>query len=97
MMPDTSQQNAQEQNELIEFPCEFPLKVFGHNKPEFEEIVLQLIRIHCADSTRFKVARNESKKGKYQSLTITFTAHSRTQMDNIYQSLTDSEHVVMSL
>ena len=47
--------------------------------------------------TAFGNLENESKKGKYQSLTITFTAQSRQQMDDIYQSLSDSEHVVMSL
>ena len=83
--------------ELMEFPCEFPLKVFGLNGPKFEGIVLDMLRMHCAKSTRFVVTRNQSKKGKYQSLTITFTAHSRQQMNDIYQSLTDSKHVVMSL
>ncbi|MBT3722926.1 MAG: DUF493 domain-containing protein [Gammaproteobacteria bacterium] len=84
-------------NEVMEFPCEFPLKVFGLNNPEFEQIVLDLVSAHCSQSTRFQVKKNESKKGKYQSLTVTFTAQSRSQMDDIYQSLTDSEHVVMSL
>lgn len=83
--------------DIMKFPCEFSLKVFGFNNPEFEQIVLELVRVHCAESTRFAVNKNESKKGKYQSLTITFTAQSREQMDTIYQSLTDSEHVVMSL
>ncbi len=84
-------------SEIMDFPCEFPLKTFGLNKPGFEQIVIDLIRPHCAESTTFKVKKNESRKGKYQSLTITFTAQSRLQMDAIYQSLTDSEHVVMSL
>ena len=83
--------------ELMQFPCEFPLKVFGLNKPEFEQIMIDLISVHCPDSTRFQVKKNKSKKAKYQSLTITFTAQSRQQMDDIYQALSDSEHVVMSL
>lgn len=86
-----------EQTELMEFPCEFPLKVFGLNDMSFEARVLDLVRVHCSAETEFTITRNESKKGKYQSLTISFTAHSRQQLDDIYQSLTDSEHVVMSL
>ena len=101
MMSDKPQdkQSASEtlSEELMQFPCEFPLKVFGLNKPEFEQIMLDLISAQCPDITTFQVKKNESKKGKYQSLTITFTAHSRQQMDDIYQSLSDSEHVVMSL
>ncbi len=101
-MSDSSKQNPlaafqQEEQQIMEFPCEFPLKVFGLNKPEFESIVLDLVSAHCDDDTQFRVIRRESKKGKYQSLTVTFIAQSRAQMDDIYQSLTDSEHVVMSL
>lgn len=83
--------------DLIQFPCEFPLKVFGLNNEIFEGIVLELVSAHCAPATEFQVHRNQSSQGKYQSLTITFVAHSRQQLDAIYQSLTDSEHVVMSL
>jgi len=83
--------------DLMKFPCRFPLKVIGLNHAGFEQIAVDLIRPHCPLTTRFEVSKNESRQGKYQSLTITFTAHSRQQMDDIYQSLTDSEHVVMSL
>jgi len=86
-----------DKEELMQFPCEFPLKVFVHNNDEYEGIVLELVAGHCPSATEFTVTRNESSKGKYRSLTITFTAHSRRQLDDIYQSLTDSEHVVMSL
>lgn len=91
--------SSQEHNEtqLMQFPCEFPLKVFGLNNSDFKEIVLNLVRVHCAKSMEFQVTRKESKKGKYQSLTISFTAHSRQQLDDIYQSLTDCDQVVMSL
>ncbi len=81
----------------MEYPCDFPLKVFGHNDAGFEQLVLELVRPHCAEDTEFTVTRNHSSKGKYQSLTIRFTAHSRQQLDAIYQSLADCEQVVMSL
>ncbi len=93
-MPNNNQSNDVE---LLEFPCIFPLKVFGLNDDQFESAVMQLVRQHCPASTEFKVSRNESKQGKYQSLTIVFTAQSRQQLDDIYQSLSDSEQVVMSL
>ena len=88
---------SSEKTELMEFPCEFPLKVFGLNSDDFEALVLELVKLHCSPATQFNVTKNESKKGKYQSLTITFSANSRQQLDDIYQSLTDCERVVMSL
>lgn len=83
--------------QLMEFPCDFPLKVFGLNEPGFEPLVLDLLRLHCPPSCTFQIGRNKSKKGKYQSLTIEFVAHSRQQLDDIYQSLSNSDQVVMTL
>lgn len=83
--------------ELMEFPCEFPLKVFVLNQPSLEQEVLDLIRPHCPADTEFKVTSRLSRAGKYRSLTIIFTAYSRAQMDDIYQTLSQSKQVVMSL
>jgi len=38
-----------------------------------------------------------SKTGKYTSITITITAHSKDQLDAIYLDLTACEHVTMAL
>lgn len=89
--------DAFEKSGLMQFPCDFPLKVFGLNDDTFEQIVLDLLKYHCPASTEFRVSSNLSKKGKYRSLTINFTANSRQQLDDIYRSLSDCEHVVMSL
>ncbi len=83
--------------EILQFPCDFPLKVFGLNRPDFEFTIIDILKIHCSESTQFTVKKNESRKGKYQSLTVNFNATSRQQLDDIYQSLTDSDQVVMSL
>lgn len=84
-------------DELMDYPCDFPLKVFGVNNEHFEPAVIDILRIHCDESIEFRIKRNTSRNGKYQSLTVNFTAHSRQQLDAIYQSLTDCELVVMSL
>lgn len=87
----------QQLDELMDYPCDFPLKVFGVNDDRFESVVIDLLRDHCDESIEFRVKRNTSRNGKYQSLTINFIAYSRQQLDAIYQSLTDCELVVMSL
>ena len=38
----------QEQASLLQFPCEFPLKVFGPPDLEFESVVLAIVRRHVA-------------------------------------------------
>ena len=83
--------------ELIDYPSRFPLKVFGNQSVEFEDIVLALIKTRCPQAEYFEVSRRASKAGKYIALTITFTVQNQKQLENIYQDLYECEHVVMSL
>jgi len=83
--------------ELLEYPNRFPLKVFGSQSAEFEEIVLALLKARSPKTEHFEVTRRASKGGKYTALTVTFTAYSQKQLEDIYQDLYECEHVVMSL
>ena len=83
--------------ELLEYPNRFPLKVFGSQSAEFEEIVLALLKARSPKTEHFEVTRRSSKGGKYTALTVTFTAYSQKQLEDIYQDLYECEHVVMSL
>ncbi len=82
---------------LFEFPCEFPIKVMGHANDTFEIEVVNLIRKHVPDLGENAVTRRESTKSNYAALTITITATSREQLDEIYKDLTACEHVIMAL
>ena len=83
--------------ELIDFPSRFPLKVFGTKSIEFEANVFELVKSHCSGDEKIEVSSKESKNGKYTSLTLTFTAYSKQQLEGIYQDLYDCEQVVMTL
>ncbi len=83
---------------VLEFPCRFPLKTFGRgDQADFEQVVTDLLKQHCGEDCAFEICRNRSSGGKFQSLTVTFEAQSREQLDAIYQALADCESVVMSL
>ena len=83
--------------ELIDYPSRYPLKVFGNQSVDFEDIVLALIRARCLQAEHIEVSSRASKAGKYIALTITFTVQNQKQLENIYQDLYACEHVVMSL
>lgn len=83
--------------DLLDYPAQFPLKVFGKQSTQFEEIVLQLVKGRCPQAEYIEVSKRPSKGGKYIALTLTFTVHSRQQLEEIYQDLYDCEQVVMSL
>lgn len=82
---------------LLEFPCEFSVKAMGLNEPGFHEIVVQIVRRHCPDLGEGCSSTRPSKNGKWLSVTVTFEATSKVQLDSIYMDLTAHERVTMSL
>ncbi len=83
--------------ELFEFPCELPIKVMGKTGEDFERLVVDIIRRHSPDFKEEDITQRSSSGGKYTSITITFTAQSRTQLDAVYQELSQHERVKMVL
>lgn len=71
----------------LEFPCRFPVKVMGVNSPDFEAEIVMIGRKHIPDLGEGAVRSRPSKAGKYLSVTITFTATSKPQIDNLYLAL----------
>ena len=72
---------------LIEYPSAFPIKVMGAHVEGFEEAVVD---VACRFDPGFDpatVERRESSGGKYLGVTITVTAHSREQLDELYRTL----------
>lgn len=86
-----------EEETLLEFPCEFPIKAFGLTGEVLEVAVLEIVNRHVEDLSEGAVKMNASKNAKYTSITVTITATSKRQIDSIYIDLTDCEHVVMAL
>lgn len=77
-----------EQETLVEFPCDFPIKVMGETRDEFAQTIIDVIRIHNSDFDATKVEMRASSAGKYLSLTCTVYVTSKPQLDDIYRALT---------
>jgi uncharacterized protein len=86
-----------EQPSLIEYPCEFPLKILGHSQACFAQAVLAVVKRHAPDFDDASLEMKTSKKGKYLSVTCVIRATSREQLDALYQELCDHPMVVMVL
>jgi hypothetical protein len=86
-----------ETDTLFNFPCEFPIKVIGVSGKDFNPLVVEIVRRHCHDLRENAVTTRTSSGGKYVSITVTLTAHSRTQLDNLYLELSSHERVMMVL
>lgn len=86
-----------EEETLLEFPCEFPIKVMGRADSNLDSIVYSIVRSHAPDIGEGAIRSRASRHGRYQAVTVTITARSRRQLDDIYRELTASEHVLMAL
>jgi putative lipoic acid-binding regulatory protein len=86
-----------EEETAFEFPCTFPLKVMGAHSEAFETEVLTLVREHVGEPGEEAIQRRASSNGRYLSLTVTFTATSKAQLDDLYRALHASEQVLMTL
>jgi hypothetical protein len=82
---------------LIEFPCDFPVKMMGRDTQEFRLIVRALIENHVGPVAEEMIQVNLSGKGNFVSVTITVTATSQQQLDAIYRDVSDHDDVLMAL
>lgn len=72
---------------LIEYPSAFPIKVMGPNVPGFEDTIVHVARRFDPGFDAASVERRPSSGGNYMGLTITITATSREQLDELYRTL----------
>lgn len=86
-----------ERETLLEFPCKFPLKAMGRNSPSFQALVENIVLAHAEIYPDEPVTTMLSGADKYLSVTVTIEAHSKAQLDLIYQDLTDNEQVLVAL
>jgi putative lipoic acid-binding regulatory protein len=86
-----------EQQTLLQFPCQFPIKVMGRSGDEFEFAVVQILRRHIPNLAEGAIRRRDSKQNNYAALTVVVDAQSREQLDAIYQDLSACEHILMAL
>lgn len=83
--------------ELLQFPCELPIKVFVNNEPGSREAAVAIIRAHYSELDDRNVTERLSKGGRFVSLTVRIHAESREQVDAVYRELTESKEVLMAL
>lgn len=72
---------------LIEYPSRFPIKVMGAKVDGFVHAVTTIARQFDPSFDATTVELRESAKGNYLGVTITVTATSREQLDELYRTL----------
>ncbi len=73
---------------LLEFPCDFPLKIMGATRDGFAQAVVAVVTKHAPDFDAAGVEMRPSKAGNYLSVTCVVRAESKQQLDALYRELT---------
>ncbi|MDF2868271.1 MAG: hypothetical protein K0S11_1741 [Gammaproteobacteria bacterium] len=87
----------EERETLLEFPCDFPIKVFGLANAEFESVAYTIVRKHVSELAENAIAMRYSKDSKYLALTIVVKVSSQAQLDAIYSELSAHKAILMAL
>jgi putative lipoic acid-binding regulatory protein len=82
---------------LIEYPSAFPIKVMGAKVDGFVHAVTTIARQFDPGFDAATVELRDSSKGNYLGITITVTATSREQLDDLYRALTSHPMVKVVL
>ncbi len=85
------------QETLIEFPCDFPIKVMGETHVDFANEIIVTIQSIVPSFDASKIEMRGSSGGKYISLTCTVHVISKPQLDNVYRALTSHKMVKVVL
>lgn len=84
-------------DEIMQFPCDLPIKVFGRNDADFPGAVYAIVKAHVATLERSDITQQASREGRFVSLTINIRAQSRAQLDAVYEDLSANDGVLMAL
>jgi len=82
---------------LLKFPCQFSVKAMGLASDDFSLVVTEIVSRHVESLPVDAAKTKNSKGGKYHSVSVTFEATSKVQLDAIYMDLTAHERVLMSI
>ncbi len=83
--------------ELIEFPCRFPIKIMGLNNPAFASTISGVIREFDPAFDEKTIEIKESSKGNYLGLNVVVNTKNREHLDSIYRALTSHPMVKVVL
>lgn len=88
---------ADKDQTLLEFPCDFPIKMMGRDHPPFHAAARAIIEQHAGAIDESMVRAASSSNGRFVSLTFTIRAESQQQLDAIYIDLSAHDEILVAL
>ncbi len=82
---------------LLDFPCDFPIKMMGREQPAFRDAAVALIERHTGKIRSDAIRTALSRNGNFLSVTVTIKAQNQQQLDDIYSDLSEHEEILVAL
>jgi uncharacterized protein len=82
---------------LMEFPCDFPIKIIGENSTTFLTSITNVVHQHFPEQLTHSICSQPSKQGNYLAITATVKAHDQKSLDALYLDLTKHPGIKMVL
>lgn len=93
----TDQKDSEPRETMLEFPCEFPIKMMGRDEPAFHDAARAIIEKHAGPVDDDAYRKAMSRDANFVSLTVTINATSQKQLDDIYQELSAHDEILVAL
>jgi putative lipoic acid-binding regulatory protein len=87
MTTQTPAQKPEPSASLISYPCQFPIKIMGHNQEGLVAAITHIARQFDPGFDASTIELRPSKAGNYLGVTITIMAINREQLDEVYRTL----------
>ncbi len=88
---------TQAESPKIEFPCDYPIKVIGHDEDDFKNFVIETVKTHAPTLEIERIEENPSRNGKFLSVRLWILATGEAQLQQIFEDLKASGRVQMVL
>jgi putative lipoic acid-binding regulatory protein len=82
---------------LLRFPTDFPIKVMGKADDDFRSLVVGILARHFADIDEARIEERPSSAGRYLGITVIVRAQNKAQIDAAYMDLTACQRVLVAL
>lgn len=73
---------------LIEYPCQFPIKVMGANVDGYVAAMTHVAKAFDPGFDASTIELRPSKAGNYMGITLSVYVTSRVQLDELYRTFT---------
>ncbi|NOQ81266.1 MAG: DUF493 family protein [Methylophaga sp.] len=84
---------VEEKKAKMEFPCDYGIKAMGVTSPDFDTIVVSIVRRHVEDLKEGAISSKLSAGGKFTSVTVNFYLDSREQLEAIHRDLINHDAI----